>query len=101
MNSSSSRSWDNDSAAALLSAENTLFRKLRRAVVGIPVYNGKAGHPDTRNFAPETLANSQKTEVIGVIHQERKVMIPGQLCKRRLHNCGLICGCLCTRQVHN
>jgi hypothetical protein len=29
------------------------------------------------------------------------VMIPGQLCKRRLHNCGLICGCLCTRQVHN
>ena len=33
--------------------------------------------------------------------QERKVMIPGQLCKGRLRNCGLICGCLCTRQVHN
>jgi hypothetical protein len=29
------------------------------------------------------------------------VMIPGQLCKRRLHNYRLICGCLCTRQVHN
>jgi hypothetical protein len=60
---------DNDSADALVSKENSLFGRLKRAVIGIPVYRG---HPDLRDHAPETVGNSGRKEQIGVIDQVRK-----------------------------
>jgi hypothetical protein len=41
---------DHQSADQLLSRENSLFRRIRRAVVGIPVYKG---HPDLGDFRPK------------------------------------------------
>jgi hypothetical protein len=60
---------DNESANQLLSRENSIFRRIRRAVVGIPVYKG---HPDLRDFAPETAGGPGKKEIIGTIHKVRK-----------------------------
>jgi len=61
---------DNATADQLLSDENSLFRRMKRAVVGIPVYKG---HPDLRDHAPETLENSgERKEVVGVIDKVRK-----------------------------
>jgi hypothetical protein len=60
---------DNESADQLLSRENSLFRRLRRAVVGIPVYKG---HPDLRDFEPETPGATERKEIIGAIDQVRK-----------------------------
>jgi len=60
---------DNQSADQLLSRENSLFRRIRRAVVGIPVYKG---HPDLRDYAPETTGAAVKKEIIGTIHKVRK-----------------------------
>jgi hypothetical protein len=59
---------DHQSADQLLSRENSLFRRIRRAVVGIPVYKG---HPDLGDFSPE-IAGSAKKEIIGTIDQVRK-----------------------------
>jgi hypothetical protein len=60
---------DNESADQLLSRENSLFRRIRRAMVGIPVYKG---HPDLRDYAPETAGSSVKKEIIGTIDRVRK-----------------------------
>ena len=61
---------DNEAADALLAKENSFFRKLKRSLVGIPVYKG---HPDLADYAPETLGNQrEKKEVIGVVDQVRK-----------------------------
>jgi hypothetical protein len=60
---------DNQSADQLLSLENSLFRRIRRAVVGIPVYKG---HPDLRDYAPETAGAAVKKEIIGTIDRVRK-----------------------------
>ena len=60
---------DNDSADALLAKENSLFRKLKRALVGVPVYDG---HPDLSDHSPETLANRAEKKQIGVVDQVRK-----------------------------
>lgn len=61
---------DNAAADQLMSKENSLFRKIRRALIGIPVYKG---HPDLAEHAPETLGNGkEKKEVIGLIDQVRK-----------------------------
>jgi hypothetical protein len=60
---------DNESADQLLSRENSLFRRIRRAVVGIPVYKG---HPDLRDYSPETAAPPVKKEIFGTIHKVRK-----------------------------
>ena len=60
---------DNASMDALLGGENSLFRRLKRAIVGIPVYRG---HPDLLDHSPETLANAGPKEQIGVIDQVRK-----------------------------
>jgi hypothetical protein len=61
---------DNDSADALLANENSLFRKLKRAVVGIPVYKR---HGDLARLAPETVVDNQIKEIkIGVVDQLRK-----------------------------
>ena len=59
---------DHQSADQLLSRENSLFRRIRRAVVGIPVYKG---HPDLGDFSPETGGGAKK-EIIGAIDQVRK-----------------------------
>ncbi|HEY3861640.1 MAG TPA: phage protease [Verrucomicrobiae bacterium] len=60
---------DNQSADLLLSRENSLFRRIRRAVVGIPVYKG---HPDLGDYSPETSSPSAKKEIIGAIDRVRK-----------------------------
>jgi len=60
---------DDTSAEQLLSRENSLFRRIRRAVVGIPVYKG---HPDLRDYSPETVAANVKKEIIGAIDKVRK-----------------------------
>jgi hypothetical protein len=60
---------DDQSADQLLSRENSLFRRIRRAVVGIPVYKG---HPDLRDYAPETAGVAVKKEIIGAIDKVRK-----------------------------
>jgi len=60
---------DHQSADQLLARENSLFRRIRRAVVGIPVYKG---HPDLGDFAPESASGSEKKEIIGTIDKIRK-----------------------------
>jgi hypothetical protein len=60
---------DHQSADQLLSRENSLFRRIRRAVVGIPVYKG---HPDLGDYSPETSARIGKKEIIGTIDKLRK-----------------------------
>ncbi len=60
---------DDESAEQLLSRENSIFRRIRRAVVGIPVYKG---HPDLRDYAPETAGGAGKKEIIGTIDKVRK-----------------------------
>ncbi len=60
---------DNESADRLLSRENSVFRRLRRALVGIPVYKG---HPDLRDYEPETAGAAGRKEIIGTIDQVRK-----------------------------
>lgn len=61
---------DQEAAARLLSRENSLFRRIRRAVVGIPVYKG---HPDLRVHSPETVQGGRgRAEQIGVIDQVRQ-----------------------------
>jgi hypothetical protein len=60
---------DNAAATELLRTENSLFRKLRRALVGIPVYND---HPDLASLAPETLgANRGQKIPMGVVDSIR------------------------------
>jgi predicted RNA binding protein YcfA (HicA-like mRNA interferase family) len=65
---------DNDSADALMAKENSFFRKIKRAIVGIPVYGSKGvPHPDLQDHAPETLSNARgEKKVIGVVDQVRK-----------------------------
>src|SRR5580700_11156961 len=60
---------DHQSADQLLSRENSLFRRIRRAVVGIPVYKG---HQDLGDYSPETAVPSAKKEIIGAIDKVRK-----------------------------
>ena len=59
---------DEQSAEQLLARENSLFRRIRRAMVGIPVYKG---HPDLGDYAPES-GGGQKKEIIGAIDKIRK-----------------------------
>jgi hypothetical protein len=63
---------DNAAADTLVSKENSLFGRLKRAIVGIPVYDG---HPDLRDHAPETLANAGRKYQIGVVDQVRKAAL--------------------------
>jgi hypothetical protein len=60
---------DNDSADKLLDKENSLFRMIKRALVGIPVY---LGHPDLTEHSPETLGNAGRKQDAGVIDKVRK-----------------------------
>jgi hypothetical protein len=60
---------DEQSADQLLARENSLFRRIRRAMVGIPVYKG---HPDLGEFSPETGRSGERKEIIGAIDKIRK-----------------------------
>jgi hypothetical protein len=60
---------DDESADQLMSRENSLFRRLRRALVGIPVYKG---HPDLGDYEPGTPGAGERKEIIGAIDQVRK-----------------------------
>jgi hypothetical protein len=60
---------DNASADKLMDNESGLFRTLKRALVGIPVY---LGHPDLVEHSPETLANVGRKQDAGVVDKVRK-----------------------------
>jgi hypothetical protein len=60
---------DHQSADQILSRENSLLRRIRRAVVGIPVYKG---HPDLGDYSPEAATGGGKKEIIGAIDKLRK-----------------------------
>ncbi|MGA2243808.1 MAG: phage protease [Verrucomicrobiota bacterium] len=59
---------DNESADEMVGSENTLFRKLKRALVGIPVFKG---HGDLKEHDPKALANDEKIK-LGVVDKIRK-----------------------------
>jgi hypothetical protein len=60
---------DNASATDLLKKENSFFRKLRRATVGIPVYDD---HPDMAKYSPEVITTKRgKANAIGVVDEIR------------------------------
>src|SRR5277367_6162872 len=59
---------DPESADQLLARENSLFRRIRRAVVGIPVYKG---HPDLADYSPESAGGAGRKEIIGAIDKIR------------------------------
>ena len=59
---------DNESADAMVGKENSFFTKLKRALVGIPVFKG---HGDLKDHDPKALANDQKIK-LGVVDQIRK-----------------------------
>ena len=60
---------DNDSADRLMDKENFMFSKIKRALVGIPVWKG---HPDLGDHAPETLGNAAPRLKLGTIDKVRK-----------------------------
>ena len=60
---------DNESADAMLSKENSFFSKLKRAMVGIPVYKG---HGDLNDIDPKALSNESQKIKLGVVDQIRK-----------------------------
>jgi hypothetical protein len=60
---------DNESADALLAKENSFFRKLRRALVGIPTFKG---HGDLNDADPAAVSNEAQKIKIGVVDQVRK-----------------------------
>ena len=59
---------DNESADSMMAVENSFFRKLKRALIGIPVYKG---HGDLKDIDPKALSNDAKIK-IGVIDKIRK-----------------------------
>lgn len=60
---------DNDSADQLMSEEHGLFRRLRRAVVGIPVFKG---HGDLNDVDPKAIGNETRKIKLGVVDKIRK-----------------------------
>ena len=60
---------DNESADALVSSENSFFRKLKRALVGIPVFKG---HGDLNDHDPKAIAGDTQKIKLGVIDKIRK-----------------------------
>jgi len=60
---------DHESADALMNGENSFFRKLKRALIGIPVYKG---HGDLNDVDPKALASETQKIKLGVVDQIRK-----------------------------
>ncbi len=64
------QSLDNDAADAILSRENSLFGRIKRALIGLPVFKG---HGDLAEYDPAVVANSALTKLkLGVVDQIRK-----------------------------
>jgi len=59
---------DNESADQMMAKENSFFRSLRRAIIGIPVYKG---HGDLKDIDPKALSNDAKIK-LGVVDKIRK-----------------------------
>jgi hypothetical protein len=60
---------DNEAADAMVAKENSFFRKLKRAIIGIPVYKG---HGDLNDADPAAISNETKKIKLGVVDQIRK-----------------------------
>lgn len=61
---------DNEAADNLLSKENTLLRRIKRALVGIPIFRS---HPDLARHSPGTVTSNVSDEnPVGVIDNLRK-----------------------------
>jgi phage I-like protein len=60
---------DNEAADALVSREHSLFGRLKRAIIGIPIYKG---HGDLKDIDPKALANTEHKIKLGVVDQVRK-----------------------------
>jgi hypothetical protein len=60
---------DHESADALVNGENSFFRKLKRALIGIPVYKG---HGDLNDVDPQAVANADEKIKLGVVDKIRK-----------------------------
>ena len=60
---------DNESADALVGKENSFFGRLKRALIGVPVYKL---HGDVKDVDPKSLANSAEKIKVGVVDQIRK-----------------------------
>jgi hypothetical protein len=64
---------DNAAADAILASENSMFRRIRRALVGLTAYKG---HPDLKRYSPETVENSgrngEKPVPLGLVDKLRK-----------------------------
>jgi hypothetical protein len=60
---------DNEAADAMVAKENSFFRKLKRAIVGIPVFKG---HGDLNDADPAAVSNDTKKIKLGVVDQIRK-----------------------------
>src|SRR5579859_6208094 len=60
---------DHAAADALLAREHSLFRKLKRALVGIPIYKG---HGDLTDCDPKAVTYEHEKIKLGVIERIRK-----------------------------
>jgi hypothetical protein len=60
---------DNASADSMMAKENSFFRTLKRALIGIPVYKG---HGDLNDADPKAVANEKQKIKLGVVDQIRK-----------------------------
>jgi hypothetical protein len=63
------QSLDNDAADAILSRENSLFGRIKRALIGLPVFKG---HGDLNEYDPAALGNSAPKVKLGVVDSIRK-----------------------------
>lgn len=60
---------DNDSADALMSTENSIFGKLKRALIGIPIFKG---HGDLKDHDKTAIGNSTDKVKLGIVDKIRK-----------------------------
>lgn len=60
---------DNESADTMMASENSFFRSLKRAIVGIPVYRL---HGDLNDHDPKAIGNAREKIKIGVVDKIRK-----------------------------
>jgi hypothetical protein len=60
---------NNEAADAILAQENSLFGKIKRAIIGLPIYKG---HGDLNDFDKTALGNSAEKIKLGTVDQVRK-----------------------------
>lgn len=59
---------DNEAADAMTAKENSFFGRIKRALIGVPVYKN---HGDLKDIDPKAISNAEKIK-IGVVDQIRK-----------------------------